>query len=125
MHFFYNILVLIVVVLAVPVFLYRLIREKGFGERLKQSFGFLPAETLNRVAHKNAIWLHAASVGEIVATSPIVKEIKKQMPASVVIISVVTASGYDMARRIIPDSGTPAAFGRDRIPPRPARRKPV
>ena len=104
MHFFYNILVLIVVVLAAPVFLYRLIREKGFGERLKQSFGFLPAETLNRVANKNAIWLHAASVGEIVATSPIVKEIKKQMPASVVVISVVTASGYDMARRIIPDA---------------------
>ena len=104
MHFFYNILVLIVVVLAAPVFLYRLIRENGFGERLKQSFGFLPAETLARVAHKNAIWLHAASVGEIVATSPIVKEIKKQMPASVVVISVVTASGYDMARRIIPDA---------------------
>ncbi|WP_312197941.1 3-deoxy-D-manno-octulosonic acid transferase [Anaerospora hongkongensis] len=104
MHLLYNLLALVLVVLAAPVFLYRLIREAGFGERLKQSFGWLPSETVAKVANKNAIWLHAASVGEIVATSPMVKEIKKEMPDSVVVISVVTASGYDMAKRIIPEA---------------------
>lgn len=104
MHLLYNLLALVLVILAAPVFLYRLIREAGFGERLKQSFGWLPAETVAKVANKNAIWLHAASVGEIVATSPMVKEIKKEMPESVVVISVVTASGYDMAKRIIPEA---------------------
>lgn len=104
MHLLYNLLALVLVVLAAPVFLYRLIREAGFGERLKQSFGWLPPETVAKVANKNAIWLHAASVGEIVATSPMVKEIKKDMPDSVVVISVVTASGYDMAKRIIPEA---------------------
>lgn len=104
MHLLYNLLALVLVVLAAPVFLYRLIREAGFGERLKQSFGWLPPETVAKVANKNAIWLHAASVGEIVATSPMVKEIKKEMPDSVVVISVVTASGYDMAKRIIPEA---------------------
>ena len=104
MHFLYNLLALFLVILAIPVFLYRTIRENGFGERLKQSFGFLPKETVARVANKQAIWLHAASVGEIVATSPMVKEIKKELPDRVVVISVVTASGYDMARRIIPQA---------------------
>jgi 3-deoxy-D-manno-octulosonic-acid transferase len=104
MHLLYNLLALVLVVLATPVFLYRLIREDGFGERLKQSFGWLPADTVAKVANKNAIWLHAASVGEIVATSPMVKEIKKEMPDSVVVISVVTASGYAMAKRIIPEA---------------------
>ena len=104
MHLLYYLLALVLVVLAAPVFLYRLIREAGFGERLKQSFGWLPPETVAKVANKNAIWLHAASVGEIVATSPMVKEIKKEMPDSVVVISVVTASGYDMAKRIIPEA---------------------
>jgi len=79
MHLLYNLLALVLVILAAPVFLYRLIREAGFGERLKQSFGWLPAETVAKVANKNAIWLHAASVGEIVATSPMVKEIKKEI----------------------------------------------
>lgn len=104
MHFLYNLLALFLVILATPVFLYRTIREDGFGERLKQSFGFLPTTTVARVANKQAIWLHAASVGEIVATSPMVKEIKKELPDSVVVVSVVTASGYDMARRIIPQA---------------------
>ena len=104
MHFLYNVLVLLLVVMAMPVFAYRFIRETGFGERLKQSFGFLPPDTIRKVAFKDAIWLHAASVGEIVATSPIVKEIKKQIPGSVIVISVVTASGYDMAKRIIPEA---------------------
>ena len=104
MHFLYNVLALFLVILATPVFLYRLIRENGFGERLKQSFGFLPSEIMQKIAHKQAIWLHAASVGEIVATSPMVKEIKKELPHSTVIVSVVTASGYEMAHRIIPQA---------------------
>ena len=104
MQLLYNLLALVLVVLAAPVFLYRLVREAGFGERLKQSFGWLPAETVAKVADKNAIWLHAASVGEIVATSPMVKEIKREIPDGVVLISVVTASGYAMAKRIIPEA---------------------
>ena len=104
MYFIYNILAVILVILALPVFAVRLIREKGFGERLKQSFGALPAETLARVAGKKAIWVHAASVGEIVAASPIVKEIRRELPAIPIVVSVVTASGYDMAKRIIPEA---------------------
>ncbi|BBB91571.1 MAG TPA: 3-deoxy-D-manno-octulosonic acid transferase [Methylomusa anaerophila] len=104
MYFIYNLLAVCVLILAVPVLAYRLIREEGFSERLRQSFGFLPADTLTKVADKNAIWLHAASVGEIVATSPIVKEIRREMPQATIMISVVTASGYVMAKRIIPEA---------------------
>jgi 3-deoxy-D-manno-octulosonic-acid transferase len=82
----------------------RLIREEGFGERLKQSFGFLPSDTVQKVAHKNCIWLHAASVGEIVATSPLIKEIRAELPDKMILVSVVTASGYAMAKRIITDA---------------------
>lgn len=104
MYVIYNILAVIVVILALPVFFVRLSREAGFGERLKQSFGALPAATLERVANKQAIWVHAASVGEIVATSPIVKEIRRELPGVPIVVSVVTASGYAMAKRIIPEA---------------------
>ncbi|MGI6092278.1 MAG: 3-deoxy-D-manno-octulosonic acid transferase [Veillonellaceae bacterium] len=104
MHILYNILAVLLVIIAMPVFVFRLIRENGFGERLRQSFGFIPEETLARVAGKGAIWLHAASVGEIVATSPIVKEIRKEIPDAPIMISVVTASGYTMAKRIIKEA---------------------
>ncbi|TWH45326.1 3-deoxy-D-manno-octulosonic acid transferase [Sporomusa sp. KB1] len=104
MYFIYNILAVILVILALPVFVVRLVREKGFAERVKQSFGALPAETLVKVAGKEAIWVHAASVGEIVAASPIVKEIRQELPGIPIVVSVVTASGYAMAKRIIPEA---------------------
>lgn len=104
MHFIYNVLAIVFVIIAMPVFVFRLVREAGFGERLRQSFGFIPEEKLAKVAGRGAIWLHAASVGEIVATSPIVKEIHKEMPGVPIMISVVTASGYAMAHRIIKEA---------------------
>jgi 3-deoxy-D-manno-octulosonic-acid transferase len=88
-------------ILALPMLIYRLFREKGFDERLRQSVGILSPDTLEKVANKDAIWLHAASVGEIVATSPIVKEIRREMPNSTIMVSVVTTHGYMMAERII------------------------
>ena len=101
MHVLYNILAVLIVMLAIPVFIIRLIREQGFGRRLCQSFGFLSRADIEPVARKNCIWLHAASVGEIVAASPIIKEIQHTFPGRPVLISVVTATGYAMAKRII------------------------
>lgn len=113
MHFLYNILTVLFIVLATPVFLLRYIQEKGFGQRLRQSFGFLPEEDLAPAAHKDCIWLHAASVGEIVAASPIIKEIKREIPDKPVLISVVTSSGYAMAKRIIKDADSIIFFPLD------------
>jgi 3-deoxy-D-manno-octulosonic-acid transferase len=104
MHYFYNVLTVFFVIFMMPMLIYRLFLEEGFGERLKQSFGLIDANTLKKIANKNAIWLHAASVGEIVATSPIVKEIRREMPNATIIISVVTANGYTMAQRIITEA---------------------
>ena len=69
--------------------------------RIIQSFGFLPKHALDKVADKNCIWIHASSVGEIVATSPIIKEFRKEFPGTPILVSVVTNTGYIMANRII------------------------
>jgi len=86
-----------------PVFMVRVIQEKGFSKRMRQSLGFFPAEAVARVAGRGCIWLHAASVGEIVAASPIVKEIRRQLPDRPVLVSAVTVNGYAMAQSIMPD----------------------
>lgn len=113
MHVLYNILAVLIVLLATPVFIMRLIRENGFGRRLRQSFGFLPLEDLEPVAQKNCIWLHAASVGEIVAASPIIKEMRREFPGKPILVSVVTATGYAMAKRIITDADSIIFFPLD------------
>lgn len=113
MQYIYNIVALLLVVLALPVFVFRMFHESGFKERLRQSFGFLPEEALAPVAKKNCIWLHAASVGEIVAASPIVREFRRELPEYPILVSVVTSSGYAMAKRIIKDADSIIYFPLD------------
>ncbi len=104
MQLLYNIAAIIVVVLIIPVFMVRAVRERGFVERIKQSLGFFPEHALEKVEKQDAIWVHAASVGEIVATSPLIKEFRREFPDSPILVSVVTTSGYEMANRIIKDA---------------------
>jgi 3-deoxy-D-manno-octulosonic-acid transferase len=95
---------IIATLLVIPLYIIRLIKEKGFSERFRQSFGVIPRTALEPVANQKCIWLHAASVGEIVAASPIVKEIRRQFPEKLILVSVITVNGYAMAKRIIPEA---------------------
>lgn len=105
MYFLYNILILIVFLLFVlPYYTYRLFTEKGFGRRFKQSLGNIEEEEIAKVKGKDCIWIHGASVGEIVATSPLVKQIRKEMPDRPVLVSAFTVGGYNMAKQIIPEA---------------------
>ena len=104
MQLLYNIAAIIIVILIIPMFMVRSVREKGFVERIRQSLGFFPEHALDKVEKKVCIWVHAASVGEIVATSPLIKEFRKEFPKSPILVSVVTTSGYEMANRIIKDA---------------------
>lgn len=113
MQLLYNIAAVLVWLLVIPVFAIRAIRERGFVERIKQSLGFLPDEALLPVAKRNCIWVHAASVGEIVAASPLIKEFRREFPKNPILISVVTTSGYEMANRIIKDADSIIYFPLD------------
>ncbi|MBR4909497.1 MAG: 3-deoxy-D-manno-octulosonic acid transferase [Acidaminococcaceae bacterium] len=105
MYIFYNILVtFLFILLVLPYFLYRLVVEKGFGHRFRQAMGLVHREEIEPVAGTGCIWLHGASVGEMVALSPLVKEIKNIMPEKKVLVSAVTVGGYDMARQIMPEA---------------------
>ena len=100
-YWLYNILLVMYWATLIPMLIYRLVREEGFYERIKQSIGYLPEDLKKKISDRHAIWLHAASVGEIVAASSIVREMRKKYPDEVIIVSVVTATGFRMAHQII------------------------
>jgi tetraacyldisaccharide 4'-kinase len=105
MYILYNILgLLLFFILILPFYIYRLFTKKGFSERFWQSIGLIPREEIAGVINTDCIWIHGASVGEIVATSPIVKEIKKIMPERKILVSAFTEDGYNMAKQIIPEA---------------------
>ena len=49
MYWLYNILLLIYWATLIPMLIYRLIREEGFYQRIKQSIGFLPEELKDKI----------------------------------------------------------------------------
>ncbi|MBQ9635292.1 MAG: 3-deoxy-D-manno-octulosonic acid transferase, partial [Acidaminococcaceae bacterium] len=116
MYILYNILgILVFIILVLPYYLYRLATEKGFATRFRQSMGLVRRSEIDNVVNSNCIWIHGASVGEIVATSPLVKEIKKIMPERKVLVSAFTVGGYNMARQIIPEADAIIYFPLDLV----------
>src|SRR5262245_3617613 len=67
----------------------------GFAQRL----GFYPAAVLGNVKDMRPIWLHAASVGEALATAPLSRELKAQWPERRIVVSTFTHTGHEVARR--------------------------
>lgn len=105
MYIIYNLLTLVAFFFFVlPYYLYRIVTEKGFTTRFRQSLGHVHDDEIARVMQKDCIWIHGASVGEIVATSPLVKQIRKEMPDRPVLVSAFTVGGYNMAKQIIPEA---------------------
>ena len=98
MYFIYSILLFLSLLFSTPYFLFRMITKGKYKKGLKQRLGFTPG-----VKNKDIIWVHAVSVGEVIAASPIIDAIRKRYPKYSFLISTVTDTGQDMARKAISD----------------------
>lgn len=103
MYYLYSVLFILIVITILPFLMLRMLGSGQF-KRFREMWGFLPEDVLRRVEGRKCIWVHAVSVGEIVAASPIVQEIAKMMPNQVILLSVTTTTGYEMAKRMIPEA---------------------
>ncbi len=126
MYILYNILIILVFIfVALPYFLYRLVVEKGFGHRFRQNMGLVRREEIAPVADTNCIWLHGASVGEMVAISPLVKEIKNLMPERKILVSgifiMVETELWPNFLRAIRERNIPAMMMNGRISEKSAK----
>lgn len=103
MYYLYTVLLVFVVIAMLPSFALRIFIT-GQYKRFREMWGFLPEAVLRQVEGRRCIWVHAVSVGEVVAASPIVKEIKNLMPNQTILVSVTTTTGYTMAKQLIPEA---------------------
>lgn len=92
MTLIYNFIFLVIVIIYIPIYLSRRKFHAGFFRRL----GILPKDlNLNR-----PIWIHAVSVGEVMAVRGLVEELKKLYPEKKLVISTVTTTGNKIAQGI-------------------------
>ena len=97
MFFFaYNILSIF---LLIPVFLFNIYRSIKLGWPLAtaERFGFVPRSALAKVAGRPVIWLHAVSVGEIIAARPLLKALRSRYPNHAIVVTNTTETGKTTA----------------------------
>lgn len=97
-YLFYSLALALGMLLSLPFWLYQILRHgkywRGFSERM----GKVP-EKLKSGSGQPAIWIHAVSVGEVLAVGGLVGRIRRQFPQWRVVISTTTDSGQDLARK--------------------------
>ncbi len=77
-------------------FVVRGLRQRRYFTTLWQRTGELPALWQKTAA--GVIWLHAVSVGEILAAIPLLAELRQKMPRAPLYVSTATLAGFDTAR---------------------------
>lgn len=100
--FFYNIAIFIITIFYLPILAYRRIFHKKYRHSLKYRFGF-DFPHINKNDQK-LIWVHAVSVGETKAIASLIKQIKQQQPNTIVVLSVITETGFAEGNKSIPEA---------------------
>ena len=96
MYALYSALLAFFLVLTLPYWLLQMMRHGKYRAGLRQRFGAVPP-TLTGRGEKPAIWVHAVSVGEVVASSGVVKALQQKFPSHRVLISTTTSTGQKLA----------------------------
>jgi len=78
--------------------------------------GFIPRKIKRQLKDCRPVWLHAVSVGEVLASVPILKKIKKEHPEVNVVVSTITATGNYTVRQKIPEVDAVIYFPYDYFP---------
>jgi len=94
-YLLYNTLITIFLILVAPYFLFRALIDGRFRRGLIQRIGFLPT-----LSPKKTIWIHAASVGEVFCSIPLLKIIKKEFPQCHIVLTTMTRTGNERAKTI-------------------------
>ena len=104
MRLIYSFLLVIAFVALLPYFIYQAVFNRKYVGAFGQRLGLLPdilPDALNDEGGSGlrpAIWIHAVSVGETLASKPLITALRARFPQYRLIISTTTATGQAVAR---------------------------
>ncbi|MCX5722233.1 MAG: 3-deoxy-D-manno-octulosonic acid transferase [Nitrospirae bacterium] len=91
-HLFYNIVLLLLAPVILAVLLVKQRCRRGLFQRLGLKNGLFG---LSGRPGRPVIWIHAVSLGEVVAVTPLVKELSRRHPDCRLVVSTVTETGRE------------------------------
>ena len=91
MYLLYSLLLVIGVIAGSPWFLYQAIRHRKYVGSARQRLGLLPVSF--NLDGDPSIWVHAVSVGEVLAARPLLEALKARYPRLRLYLSTTTLAG--------------------------------
>jgi 3-deoxy-D-manno-octulosonic-acid transferase len=96
MYLIYTALLAIGLLFTFPYWLFRMLSDHKYRAGLTERLGRIPRRLLPPVG-RNSIWVHAVSVGEVLAVSGLIDEIQKSYPERRIFVSTTTDTGQKLA----------------------------
>jgi len=91
---FWDSLYLTGIVLGSPFLTYRLIKSPEYRDGISEKIGFVP----RRRGDKKCVWIHGVSVGEVIASQPLINAMRSEQDDVEVLLTTTTTTGYQVAQ---------------------------
>ena len=100
MTFLYNAAFFFMALGFLPSFLARTRQAESGRELLRQRLGILPSSLKETLIGKRVIWIHAVSVGEVMAVENFVRRLLRDCPGYHLVLTTVTPTGQKIAKKL-------------------------
>jgi 3-deoxy-D-manno-octulosonic-acid transferase len=113
MYELYSALLAFALLVSLPYWLIQWLRHGKYRAGLRQRLGKVPSRLAENFTQPT-IWIHAVSLGEVLAVTGLVAEMKRAFPQHRVLVSTTTATGQELARSRFGESSVfyfPLDFG--------------
>lgn len=104
----YSVLLVAVLVLGAPYWIVRMATSGRYRAGLTQRLGGVPRSLRESVEGRAVVWVHAVSVGEVVAAARLIEELRQRLPGWMFAVSTTTDTGQRLAKQKMP--GTPVFY---------------
>jgi 3-deoxy-D-manno-octulosonic-acid transferase len=98
-YLLYNTLLTLLLLLCAPYFFIRGLFQERLRKSLTERLGFLGTQSFD-----SPIWIHAASVGEVFCSIPLLRRIKKEFPQRKILLTTMTSTGHEAAKAQLPEA---------------------
>ena len=95
MYFLYNILTNLILIISPFFFIFRVFKSKEDPKRILEKFCIYSKKSI-----KNKVWIHAASVGELMSIVPIIKKFEKDEKVNSIILTTTTTSSAKLFKKL-------------------------
>lgn len=98
MYSLYSLLLFLALIVSTPWWLLQMWRHGKYRSGWSERLGRVPDRLLHD-ENRETIWVHAVSVGEVLAIGRVVEELKQHLPGWRVVVSTTTDTGQRLARQ--------------------------